>query len=257
MNILEQIIAHKKTEVAASKSATPVSVLEMRPLFKHSCHSLRPALQANAPAIIAEYKRKSPSKGVINETTTVSEVTSAYAAFGAAAISILTDNHFFGGSTADLESARQFDVPLLQKDFIIDEYQVIEAKAIGADIILLIAACLSPMEVRSLSRLAQSLGMEVLLEIHALEELDHVSENIGMVGVNNRNLKNFEVNLEHSMAIASQINDDKFKIAESGLHSVADVHLLQKAGFSGFLIGEYFMKQADPAITFKTFMSQL
>jgi indole-3-glycerol phosphate synthase len=180
-----------------------------------------------------------------------------YTAFGASGISVLTDHDFFGGSLDDLVAARDNEVPLLRKDFMIDEYQLIEAKALGADVILLIAACLSPKEVKQLATEAKKLGLEVLLELHGEAELEHICDEVDLVGVNNRNLKNFEVDLQHSVRMAEKIGDGFIKIAESGINDVNNIRFLKQHGFEGFLIGEYFMKQEDPGKAFKEFTYSL
>jgi indole-3-glycerol phosphate synthase len=254
MNILEEIVAYKRTEVEKKKLEMPVAELQQERYFERSTLSLKKYLvHTRKNGIIAEYKRKSPSKGIINNRDSVEAVTNAYTAYGASGISILTDYKFFGGSLDDLMSARDNGLPLLRKDFMIDEYQLIEAKAYGADVILLIAACLSKDEVRSMAESAKKLGLEVLLELHDESELDHICEFVDLVGVNNRNLKTFEVNLEHSVRMAEKIGDGFLKVAESGINSAQDVHYLKEYGFSGFLIGEYFMKQQSPAAAFKEF----
>ena len=258
MNILDTIIAHKRTEVIQRKEERPVSELEKERFFNRQTLSLTKSLVAERKTgIIAEYKRKSPSKGIINDRDSVEAVTRAYFGYGASGISILTDLEFFGGSLDDLMAARDNSIPLLRKDFTIDEYQVVEAKAFGADVILLIAACLTPQEVKALSATAKSLGLEVLLELHEESELEHICDTVDMVGVNNRNLKNFEVDLEHSVRLAEKIDDKFIKVAESGINDVKNIHYLKQHGFKGFLIGEYFMKQASPMMTFKDFTYQL
>ena len=258
MNILEQIVAHKKKEVAHKKTEVSVKTLEEQVFFKRETYSLKKfLLNSTKTGIIAEYKRQSPSKGIINDKDSVESVTGSYAAFGASGISVLTDHHFFGGSLHDLMAARINDVPILRKDFIIDEYQIIEAKAFGADVILLIAACLSPEEVKNLAAFAKKLGLEVLLEVHDESELNHLCKEIDLVGVNNRNLKNFEVDLEHSVRMAEKIENDFIKIAESGMNNVSNIRYLKQYGFKGFLIGEYFMKQKNPGMAFKKFVSAL
>ena len=257
MNILDTIVAQKRKEVEQRKLATPLSVLEQQPHFIRPVYSLTGFLaDTNRTGIIAEYKRKSPSKGIINATATVEEVTKAYAQH-AAGISVLTDTDFFGGSTADLEKARFNNVPILRKDFMIDEYQVYEAKAMGADVILLIAACLTPQQVNELGACAKGLGMEVLLEIHNGEELEHISDMVDMVGVNNRNLKTFEVDIQTSLQLIEHIPPGKPAIAESGISNVDTIVTLRNAGFSGFLIGENFMKEPNPSIAFTDFVHQL
>lgn len=258
MNILDIIIAHKRIEVAARKQQTTVAELEKGRFFKNETLSLKKfLLDGNKTGIIAEFKRKSPSKGVINNTATVEEVTAAYAKYGASGISVLTDNAFFGGSLDDLLAATINEVPLLRKDFIIDEYQLIEAKAYGAEVILLIAACLTPAEVKVMATTAKKLGMEVLLEVHNEEELGHICEQVDLVGVNNRNLKTFEVSIDISLALINLIPKEKPAIAESGISDVNTIVTLRDAGFKGFLIGENFMKQASPSVAFADFVNQL
>jgi indole-3-glycerol phosphate synthase len=256
-NILDEIIAAKQKEIALNKQFQPVSELEQKPYFERATLSLKASLQTGS-GIISEFKRRSPSKGVINDTATVASVVAGYDQHGASGISILTDTQFFGGSNHDLLEGRIVSSkPILRKDFIIDEYQIIEAKAIGADVILLIAASLSPKDVKQLAGFAKSLQLEVLLELHAEEELGHMCDEVNMVGINNRNLKNFEVNLEHAVRLAAKLPAEKLKIAESGINNVETILYLKQQGFDGFLMGEYFMKQPDPAIAFANFVTQL
>jgi indole-3-glycerol phosphate synthase len=258
MNILEKIVEHKQKEVAERKKEVDVKTLEKEHFFTRQTYSLKNFIgDPTKTGIIAEYKRKSPSKGIINDRDSVESVTRMYAAYGASGISVLTDYNFFGGSLDDLIAARDNDVPLLRKEFMIDEYQVVEAKAFGADVILLIAACLSPKEVKELATAARKLGLEVLLELHDESELDHICNEVDLVGVNNRNLKNFEVNLEHSVRMAEKIGNSFIKIAESGINDVNNIRYLKQHGFTGFLIGEYFMKQNDPGRAFKEFTYSL
>jgi indole-3-glycerol phosphate synthase len=258
MNILETITAHKRTEVAGRKKITSVAELEKEKFFANKTLSLKSfLLDADKTGIIAEFKRKSPSKGIINDKVTVEEVTTAYAKYGASGISVLTDNEFFGGSLNDLLAATINDVPLLRKDFMIDEYQLIEAKAFGAEVILLIAACLTPAEVKQMAATAKNLGLEVLLEIHNEEELEHVCNDVDLVGVNNRNLKTFEVNIQTSLDLINKIPKEKPAVAESGISDVDTIVTLRQAGFKGFLIGENFMKQASPSVAFADFVNQL
>jgi len=258
MNILDKIIAQKQIEVAAKKLQIPIADLEQMKYFKAETLSLYTFLLDPAKTgIIAEFKRKSPSKGVINDQATVEEVTMAYAKYGASGISVLTDMEFFGGSLNDLLAATINEVPLLRKDFMIDEYQLIEAKAHGAEVILLIAACLTPGKVKSMAATAKSLGLEVLLEIHNEQELEHICDSIDLVGVNNRNLKTFEVSIDTSLALIKLIPTNKLAIAESGISNVDTIVTLRQAGFKGFLIGENFMKQASPSIAFADFVHQL
>jgi len=258
MNILETIIAKKKIEVAQRKEDFPINELEKQRFFNRPTLSLKKSLlDERKTGIIAEYKRRSPSKGVINDRDSVEAVTRAYFGYGASGISVLTDHEFFGGSLDDLVAARDNSIPLLRKDFMIDEYQIIEAKAFGADVILLIAANLTPEEVKTLSASAKNLGLEVLLELHDESELEHICDTVDLVGVNNRNLKTFEVNLEHSVRLAQKIDDKFIKVAESGINDVKNIQYLKQHGFKGFLIGEYFMKQASPMMAFKDFTYQL
>ncbi|MCU7548894.1 indole-3-glycerol phosphate synthase TrpC [Chitinophagaceae bacterium LB-8] len=259
MNILDKIIAQKRIEVAQRKAEVTIAELEKGPFFKSETYSLKAALLDNTKTgIIAEYKRKSPSKGIINDKATIEEVTMAYATYGASGISVLTDHEFFGGSLADLQKAAIINkIPLLRKDFMIDEYQLLEAKAYGASVILLIAANLSVGEVKSLASAAKNLGLEVLLEIHNEQELEHICDEVDLVGVNNRNLKTFEVSLDTSVQLSNLIPLDKLKISESGIHKVEDIHYLEQYGFKGFLIGENFMKQEVPGEAFRSFAEEL
>lgn len=258
MNILDTIIAHKRVEVAKRKQETSIAELEKGKFFAEETLSLKKfLLDKNKTGIIAEFKRRSPSKGMINDKATVEEVTRAYAEYGASGISILTDQEFFGGSLDDLLAATINEVPLLRKDFMIDEYQLVEAKACGADVILLIAACLSVAEVKQMAATAKSLGLEVLLEVHNEEELEHICEQVDLVGVNNRNLKTFEVSIDISLDLINRIPGEKPAIAESGISDVDTIVTLRQAGFKGFLIGENFMKQSSPSIAFADFVNQL
>jgi indole-3-glycerol phosphate synthase len=258
MNILEKIIGHKKTEVVEAKAAVPVAELEKRVFFTREPLSLKGSLgDPRKTGIIAEFKRRSPSKGVINDKASVVEVTKGYTEAGAACLSVLTDRNFFGGSPADLEAARVNAIPILRKDFIIDEYQIVEARAMGADVVLLIAACLKPAEVRRLARVADLLGLEVLLEIHNEEELDHICDETQIVGVNNRDLKTFTVDIERSIRLSQQMPADKLLIAESGINRVETIWHMRDSGFHGFLVGEHFMKDQNPAIAFASFVQQL
>ena len=258
MNILDKIIDHKRTEVSRAKVNVSVRELEQSPAFKRKTLSLAGSLlNTHKNGIIAEFKRKSPSKGVINADASVVAVSAAYADHGASGISILTDEHFFGGTPADIDAARFNNVPILRKDFIIDEYQVLEARAMGADVILLIAACLRPEQVRSLASFARSLDLEVLLELHEPSELGHVTDDTNIVGINNRDLKTFEVDIDRSLRMAEQLPAGKIKVAESGIDAVQTIKLFREAGFRGFLMGEHFMKQEDPADAFAQFAHHL
>ena len=258
MNILDTIIAQKKIEVAERQKAISMDDLQKTEFFVRPTFSMKQFLLDNSKTgIIAEFKRKSPSKGIINAEADVVEVTKAYALHGASAISVLTDEIFFGGSADDLKKARVNHIPIIRKDFIISEYQVMESKAMGADVILLIAACLTPLEVRQLAAFARLIGLEVLLELHDESELDHICEKTEIIGINNRNLKTFEVNIEHSLEMAARISSDKVKVAESGISSIKNILLFRQHGFHGFLIGENFMKEKDPAEAFAKFARSL
>lgn len=256
--ILDTIIEHKQGEVAARRKAVPEKALEREPLFSRTCLSVKPfLLDPERTGIIAEFKRQSPSKGVINDKVDVVQVTGDYARFGASCLSVLTDEKFFGGSTADLMRARFNAIPILRKDFVIDEYQIVEAKAMGADLILLIAACLRPAEVQRLAKFARGLGLDILLELHAEVELAHICDEIDLVGINNRNLKTFEVDIDRSLRMAEKLPARAITIAESGISTTAAVHLFKQHGFSGFLMGENFMKEADPGQAFAKFAREL
>ena len=249
MDILQKIIAHKEKEVAERKSLYPVKLLEKSIYFPTETVSLKKyLLRPDKVGIIAEIKRKSPSKGVIHEFVSVERTSIGYMQAGASALSVLTDTEFFGGSNDDLTTARKFNFcPILRKDFIIDEYQIVEAKSIGADAVLLIAAALTPGRLKELAQFAQSLGLEVLMEVHNGEELDsHLNEHLDVVGVNNRNLKTFEVSVDTSLSLVDRIPDDFVKISESGISNPGAVIMLKNHGFQGFLIGEYFMSHARP-----------
>ncbi|MGH2648084.1 MAG: indole-3-glycerol phosphate synthase TrpC [Ginsengibacter sp.] len=258
MNILDTIIAKKKIEVAERKEIKSISELEKGPFFKNETLSFGAyLLRKDKTGIIAEYKRKSPSKGIINDKSTVTEVTTAYAKYGASAISVLTDEEFFGGSLEDLLESTINEVPLLRKDFIVDEYQLIESKAYGAEVILLIAACLTKDEVKTLAGFAKNIGLNVLLEIHNEQELPHICDDVDVVGVNNRDLKTFKVDINRSVELSEQIPADKIKISESGIDTIESIKLLKKYGFNGFLIGERFMREKNPGLAFQNFAQEL
>ena len=261
MTILDKIIAFKKQEIAKIKAEVPVKKLVESPKFKRIPISLKTALtEAGSSGIIAEFKRQSPSKGVINGTATVTEVTQGYLDANVAAQSILTDTSFFGGTMADLMEARTINTtrPILRKDFVVDGFQIVEAKAIGADVILLIAACLTAEELKNFGQLATDLGLDVLYEVHTQEDLDKINDLDGkIIGINNRNLKTFEVDLEHSIALANQIPDSCIKVSESGISDPRIVTGLKEYGFQGFLIGENFMKTEDPGLSCQEFISQI
>jgi indole-3-glycerol phosphate synthase len=258
MNILDEIIAQKRLEIAERKAIGSLADLEKAPFFKRKCYSLAERLNApDSSGIIAEFKRKSPSKGFINEQADVAAVTGDYTKYGAAGLSVLTDGIFFGGSTGDFLAARANDIPMLRKDFIVDEYQVAEAKAMGADVVLLIAACLQAKEVQRLAKYAASLGMEILLELHDESETDRICDETLMIGINNRNLKTFKVDVELSLKLSEKIPAGKIKIAESGISESATIQRFRDAGYKGFLIGETFMKEADPGKALEHFIKKI
>ncbi len=258
MNILDNIIAHKKIELAERKKNSSESELKISKNFSRKCFSLIENLsKENGTGIIAEFKRKSPSKGFINEFADVVTITTGYTNAGAAGLSVLTDTIFFGGSTEDLLDARINSIPILRKDFIVDAYQITEAKAMGADVILLIAACLTASEVKSLASYAVSIGLEVLLELHDETELAHICDETILVGINNRNLKDFKVDIEGSLRMSKLIPSNKIKIAESGISDVNMIKAFKKAGFKGFLIGENFMKESNPVLAFDNFVQNI
>lgn len=258
MNILEQIVSYKKEEIEKSKRERPVSFLEKQLEYPMEIYSMKKMLtDPDKTGIIAEFKKKSPSRGIINDWSTAEAVTEAYARYGASAISVLTDEPSFGGSAGDLQSARFNKLPILRKDFILDPYQIPESRVMGADTILLIAACLSAAQTRSLATNAHQFGLEVLLEIHEESELGHVCDEVDVVGINNRDLKTFTVDVERSIRLAERLPSNKLRIAESGIRDIETVLVLKSAGFHGFLIGEQFMKTPDPAIAFAYFVDQL
>ena len=260
MNILDKIIETKRAEIANRKLAINIKHLEKHPRFKRKCNSLKKnLLKDGSSGIIAEFKQKSPSKGQINVTARIEEVTNAYSKSGVAGISVLTDLEYFGGSLDNLVKAREtnLEIPILRKDFIIDEYQITEAKAFGADVILLIAACLENEQARLLAQRAKKLGMEVLMEVHNEEELVKVNEFVDFVGVNNRDLKSFNVDVETSVRLSKLIPDNFVKISESGLTGANEINYLRQNGFKGFLIGETFMKTEDPGEACRRFIKNL
>lgn len=258
MTILETIVARKRIEVAQHKEALPQDFFEGHELLSTQAISFTQALKASSTGIIAEFKRRSPSKGWIKEAADPQIIVPGYQQAGATACSILTDLTFFGGSLHDLVIARSLStIPLLRKEFIIDEYQLYQAKAMGADFILLIAAILTPQEVRALATKAHELNLEVLLEIHSEEELDHICDEIDVVGINNRDLKTFHTNIETSYRLGEQLPASCVKISESGISDTETVKGLRAAGFSGFLMGENFMKTEDPAAALSHFIASL
>ena len=257
MNILDKILENKKQEIEKSKSKISLSQLKDSEFFGRPTFSLKETIKTKS-GIITEFKRQSPSKGIINDKVSPLEVVSQYEKFGAGAIAILTDKDFFGGSFDDILSVRNhINIPILRKDFTIDEYQFYEAKSIGADVILLIASCLSPTQVSEFTELAHSLNLEVLLEIHSEDELKHINKNVDFIGINNRNLKDFKVDLQHSVDLKNQLPKDIFTIAESGIYTEEDFKFLKEKGFDGFLMGEYFMKNESPGEKFGEFISNV
>ncbi|MDO6391535.1 indole-3-glycerol phosphate synthase TrpC [Pontibacter sp. BT731] len=260
MNILDQIIAHKYKEVEERKALYPVKLLEKSLYFETPCLSLeRYLLRPDKSGIIAEIKRKSPSKGDINPYVSVERTSIGYMQAGASALSILTDTHFFGGKNEDLMIARKYNYcPILRKDFTVDEYQIVEAKSIGADAILLIAAALEPTRLKQLAAFARSFGLEVLLEVHSRQELEaSLCEEVTIVGVNNRNLQTFQTDVALSLELAQYIPAGMTKVSESGLKSPETLIELQEAGYNGFLIGETFMADGRPERAAAEFIRQL
>lgn len=260
MTILDKITEAKKAEINTLKKRAVVDAFKATPFFTRNCHSLKEALLDKANSgIIAEFKQKSPSKGVINETSRVGEVTKGYVNAGATGLSVLTDFDFFGGSLENLIVARETnpEVPILRKDFIIDPVQVYETKACGADVMLLIAACLNKKELHRLAAYAKEIGLEVLVEIHDTEDLKKVSPLSDLVGVNNRNLKTFDVDINVSAQLGKLIPEQFVKISESGISKASNIFFLKEAGFKGFLIGETFMKSPDPVKACKEFIATL
>ncbi|MDR1583560.1 MAG: indole-3-glycerol phosphate synthase TrpC [Prevotellaceae bacterium] len=257
MNILDKILATKRVELDRNSK---IRVFE--DIFEEAKSVTRPALSFiralydSENHIIAEFKRRSPSKGFFNAEAEVETIVGGYSSTGAAAISVLTDNDYFGGSLNDLAVARKVSaVPLLRKDFIIDPYQICEARIAGADVVLLIAAVMTPDRCAELAEFARSLNLEVLLEIHNKQELKYLNPFVNAVGVNNRDLTTFVTDVSISYKLAPMIPDNFLKISESGISSVSTLKGLQNAGFKGFLMGENFMKEPDPVETLKKFLS--
>ena len=260
MNILDKIIAHKKREIVQQQQITKIEELKQTEHFNRKTLSLTDfLLRKNKSGIIAEFKRKSPSKGFINASADVQTVTKTYSLAGSSGISVLTDYEFFGGNNQDLLKTREVNkTPILRKDFIISEYQIYEAKSIGADVILLIAAALNPDELKHFTKLAHTLGLEVLLEIHSEEDLQPaIAAQPDLIGVNNRNLKTFKTSLDVSRKLISQIPENIMAVSESGISDPTSIMELKKLGYKGFLIGENFMRTADPGKAAAEFMQQL
>jgi indole-3-glycerol phosphate synthase len=260
MTILDKIVVRKREEIAAAKANISIKQLEGSPLFNRQTYSFKDFLLDPArTGIIAEFKRRSPSKGIINDKVSVEDVTTGYAAAGASALSVLTDTDFFMGTQQDLAKARAVNqIPILRKDFMVDEYQVLEAKAWGADIILLIAAILTAKEIDTLATLAKNLGLNVLLEVHNMEELQRsIHPKLDAIGVNNRNLADFTVSVQTSFDLVDHIPAEFMKISESAISNTQIINELKQAGFNGFLIGENFMKQQNPGAAMKEFVKGL
>lgn len=257
MHILDNIVAHKKAEIEKNKKTVPLNMLERADLFERNCNSFIAQLsQKNTSGIIAEFKRKSPSRSNINLNADLLHVVKGYESAGASAVSILTDESFFGGHNDFLKVVRKElpNMPILRKEFIIDPYQVIESKAIGADIILLICEILSKEEILNLTKLALSLNLEVLLELHSEDQLHKCNEFVSVIGVNNRDLKTFKVDFNRSKKLFDKLPVDIPKIAESGLSDPDTCVMLYQHGFKGFLIGEQFMKQEAPGVACREFI---
>ena len=259
MTNLGEILRKKSAELENARMKVPVAMLERSRYFSRRTTSLtRSILDPQRTSVIAEFKRRSPSLGPINECASVIEVTTGYSFHGASGLSVLTDSYFFGGSATDLASAREANsIPVLRKDFIIDEYQVVESKAMGADAILLIAAALEPKDLARLARLARSFGLQVLMEIHNEEEINYINEFVDIVGVNNRDLSTFKVDTDLSLRLSVRIPRNILRISESGISSPDIIRELKDAGYNGFLIGEAFMKCNDPVSAFRDFVLQI
>ncbi len=257
MNILEKIIAYKKPVLAKKKQQIPLDKLKESSFFDREIISVSERFkQSTATGIIAEFKRRSPSKSAINLNADVLEVATAYERAGATALSVLTDEHFFGGNIDDIKQIRNhINIPILRKDFIFDEYQIYEAKSTGADFILLIAEVLSKQRIMDLAKTAHDLNLEVLLEIHSEEQLPKINKYIDLLGVNNRNLKTFEVSIQNSINLINKVPEHLIKISESGIKKSDDISLLRANGFQGFLIGESFMKTVNPGKALQSFIA--
>ena len=262
-DILEEIVAHKRQEVAVFKKQTDRHLLqqEVESLMLHSPApaSMSQALRSSATGIIAEFKRKSPSKGWIKENGSAAVIPLSYQQQGAAAVSILTDSHFFGGADAFITTARNSGVtlPILYKNFVIDEYQLLQARRCGASAVLLIASCLSKAECARLTQVAHQLQLEVLLEMHHEKELEYADCGADMFGINNRSLGTFVTDVQHSFRMATLLPDASVKVSESGISHPAIVKELRETGYNGFLIGEHFMKQEKPSEALHQFILQL
>ena len=257
MSILREIILNKRKEIDFFKKNNPISEIEKSLFFDREVISLKKSLIEKS-GIISEFKRKSPSKPNINLDAEVLTITRGYEISNSSGLSILTDSKYFGGSNEDITLVRdEINIPILRKDFMLDEYQIIESKSLGADIILLIAACLSKEEVENLSRFAKSFNLQVILEIHSEDELSYLCDFIDVVGVNNRNLKKFETDINNSINLADMIPSGFLKISESGISTSKEIFQLKEYGYDGFLIGENFMKNDDPVSACNDFIRKL
>ena len=258
-SILDEIITYKQAEVEERKALVPIKMLEKSVFYETPVVSLKEyLLRKDKSGIIAEIKRKSPSAGIINQNVSIERTSIGYMQAGASALSILTDSKYFGGSNEDLKEARKFNFcPILRKEFIIDTYQIIEAKSIGADAILLIAAVLEEKQLGEMIKFAQSLGLEVLVEVHNKEEIFNNLDNADLVGVNNRNLKSFAVSIETSLELYEHLPTSVVKISESGISEVDAVHRLRETGYQGFLIGGTFMSETRPEKACLRFIKKL
>lgn len=269
-DILSEIIAHKRIEIELQKQTISLEQLQEQAEImlqagttadgSHCCRSMKYSLANSATGIISEFKRRSPSKGWINEAANAEIIPASYEAAGAAALSILTDEKFFGGSLRDIRTARPLvNIPILRKDFIIDEYQLLQARIVGADAVLLIAACLTPEQCSTLTAQAHVLGLEVLLEIHSPSELAYVNKEVDMVGVNNRNLGSFVTDIDNSFRLAPQLREtgSSLLVSESGISNPETIRRLRTAGFRGFLIGETFMKTPSPGETLQNMIAEI
>jgi indole-3-glycerol phosphate synthase len=260
MNILDTIIERKYKEVAERKVLYSLESLEQSIYFPRPVVSIKEYVQRkDKSGIIAEIKRKSPSKGIINASVSVERTSVGYVNAGASALSILTDTDFFGGSSDDVLIARKYNsCPILRKEFVIDEYQIVEAKSIGADAILLIAAALQPTVLKRLAKFAKSLGMEILMEVHTKDEIEqNVDAEVDLIGVNNRDLKTFDVSLDVSKRLAPFISSKAVLISESGISVPQHIIELRKHGFQGFLMGENFMRHSSPEQSATDFIKEL
>ncbi len=259
MSILEKIVKAKRADVEKLKISKPITSLEKSKFFEVKTISLENSLtDKDGYGVIAEFKRQSPSRGIINPAALVEDVCKAYFNSGASAVSVLTNNEFFGGSSEDLISARKICFgPILRKEFIIDEYQVIESKSLGADAILLIVDILTVSELRKLSELAASLNMDVLFEIHDNSGITKLPGEAKLIGINSRNLGNFRIDMDILKKTITKLPESGIKIAESGIHSAEILTELRRLGFNGFLVGELFMRETDPGKACYEFISKI